>query len=217
MVHGQLVRTQRPSLTGPATASTAACAEVDPPSSPKKARMTSLNSGKSAPVKFRTGPRMPFDSSANRALVAPVRARQPSGVSFESAGPGSTSHLAMELLMSMADFRMLHVPYRGGAPAIQALIAGEVQIGFSDAVIALPFVGSDKIRMLAVSTTERLASAPELPTIAESGVAGFQSSTEDVALFARSLAFALLADGVPPDKLYPMDIKRAFMKLDQIK
>jgi len=118
-----------------------------------------------------------------RGLLDYVRARQPSGVSFESAGPGSTSHLAMELLMSMADFRMLHVPYRGGAPAIQALIAGEVQIGFSDAVIALPFVGSDKIRMLAVSTTERLASAPELPTIAESGVAGFQSST-DVALFA---------------------------------
>src|SRR5262249_57572930 len=66
---------------------------------------------------------------------------------------------------------------------IRGRIGGEVQIGFSDAVIALPFVGSDKIRMLAVSTTERLASAPELPTIAESGVAGFQSST-DVALFA---------------------------------
>jgi tripartite-type tricarboxylate transporter receptor subunit TctC len=112
-----------------------------------------------------------------------VRARQPDGVTFESAGPGSSSHLATELLMSMAGFRMLHVPYRGGGPAMQALIAAEVQVGFVDAVIALPFAGSDKIRMLAVSTAEKLSIAPELPTIAEAGVASFQSST-DLALFA---------------------------------
>jgi tripartite-type tricarboxylate transporter receptor subunit TctC len=118
-----------------------------------------------------------------RGLLDYARARQPDGVTFESAGPGSSSHLATELLMSLAGFRMLHVPYRGGGPAMQALIAGEVQVGFVDAVIALPFAGSDKIRMLAVSTAEKLSAAPELPTIADSGVAGFQSST-DVSLFA---------------------------------
>jgi tripartite-type tricarboxylate transporter receptor subunit TctC len=112
-----------------------------------------------------------------------VRARQPDGVTFESAGPGSSSHLATELMMSMANFRMLHVPYRGGGPALQALIAGEVNVGFADAVIALPFAGSDKLRLLAVSTTEKIPIAPEIPLIAEAGIAGFQSST-DVALFA---------------------------------
>jgi len=112
-----------------------------------------------------------------------VRARQPDGVTFESAGPGSSSHLATELMMSMANFRMLHVPYRGGGPALQALIAGEVNVGFADAVIALPFTRSDKLRMLAVSTIEKIPIAPEIPPIAEAGIAGFQSST-DVALFA---------------------------------
>jgi tripartite-type tricarboxylate transporter receptor subunit TctC len=112
-----------------------------------------------------------------------VRAHQPDGVTSESAGPGSSSHLATELMMSMANFRMLHVPYRGGGPALQALIAGEVNVGFADAVIALPFAGSDRLRLLAVSTTEKIPIAPKIPLIAETGIAGFQSST-DVALFA---------------------------------
>jgi tripartite-type tricarboxylate transporter receptor subunit TctC len=107
---------------------------------------------------------------------------------------------------------MLHVPYRGGGPAMQALIAGEVQVGFVDAVIALPFAGSDKIRMLAVSTAERLSAAPELPTIADAGVAGFQSST-DVSLFApagtpapiiRRLHEALVAALKSPEVRGPM-------------
>jgi len=126
-------------------------------------------------------PSMPFKDF--KGFLDYVRARQPDGVTFESAGPGSSSHLAAELLMSMAGFRMLHVPYRGGGPALQALVAGEVNVGFVDAVIALPFTGSDKIRMMAVSTAEKIPLAPEIQTIAASGVAGFQSST-DLALFA---------------------------------
>jgi tripartite-type tricarboxylate transporter receptor subunit TctC len=114
-------------------------------------------------------------------FLAYVRARQPDGVVFESSGHGGSSHLAMELLMSMAKFGMLHVPYRGGGPALQALVAGEVNSGFVDSVIALPMAEGNKIRMLGVSTTERLPLAPDVPTIAESGVPGFQSST-DVAL-----------------------------------
>jgi tripartite-type tricarboxylate transporter receptor subunit TctC len=112
-----------------------------------------------------------------------VRARQPDGVVFESSGHGGSSHLAMELLMSMAKFGMLHVPYRGGGPALQALVAGEVNAGFVDSVIALPMAEGNKIRMLGVSTTERLPLVPDVPTIAEAGVPGFQSST-DVALLA---------------------------------
>jgi tripartite-type tricarboxylate transporter receptor subunit TctC len=116
-------------------------------------------------------------------FLAYVRARQPDGVTFESSGPGSSSHLAAELLMSMAKFNMLHVPYRGGGPALQALVAGEVNAGFVDAVVALPMAEGGKIRMLGVSTQERLPLLPDLQTIAESGVPGFQSST-DVAMLA---------------------------------
>ena len=112
-----------------------------------------------------------------------VRPRQPDGVTFESSGPGSSSHMAMELLMSMAKFSMLHVPYRGGGPALQALVAGEVNTGFVDSVVALPMAEGGKIRMLGVSTTERLPLAPDVPTISEAGVTGFQSST-DVAMLA---------------------------------
>jgi tripartite-type tricarboxylate transporter receptor subunit TctC len=110
-----------------------------------------------------------------------VRMRQPDGVPYASAGPGSSSHLATELLMSMAGLRMLHVPYRGGGPALQALVAGEVNVVFADAVIALPFARAGTLRMLGVSTLERAPLAPEVPTIAEAGLDGFQSST-DVAL-----------------------------------
>jgi tripartite-type tricarboxylate transporter receptor subunit TctC len=118
-----------------------------------------------------------------KSFIAYVQGRQPDGVSFESSGPGGSSHMAMELLMSMTKVSMLHVPYRGGGPALQALVAGEVNAGFVDSVVALPMAESGKIRMLGVSTKERLSLAPDLPTIAEAGVPDFQSST-DVALLA---------------------------------
>jgi tripartite-type tricarboxylate transporter receptor subunit TctC len=112
-----------------------------------------------------------------------VRARQPDGVAFSSAGPGSSGHLATELLMSMADFRMLHVPYRGGGPALQALIAGQVHVSFVNLVVAMPLAGDKRMTMLGVSATERVPTVPDLPAISELGVTGFESST-DIAFFA---------------------------------
>jgi tripartite-type tricarboxylate transporter receptor subunit TctC len=110
--------------------------------------------------------------------------KQPDKVNFGSAGLGATSHLAMELLMSMAGVRMTHIPYRGGGPAQQALIAGEVNVGFVDAVIAINSAEAGQLKMLGVSTTERLKLAPNVATIAET-VPGFQSAT-DVAMFVRA-------------------------------
>ncbi|MEJ0079228.1 MAG: tripartite tricarboxylate transporter substrate binding protein [Alphaproteobacteria bacterium] len=141
-----------------------------------------------------------------------VRARQPDGVSFESSGPGGSSHMAMELLLSMTKLGMLHVPYRGGGPALQALVAGEVNAGFSDSVVALPMAEGGKLRTLGLSTTERIAAAPDLPTIAEAGVPGFQSST-DVALLApaatppaiiKTLSTALIAALKSPEAREPL-------------
>jgi tripartite-type tricarboxylate transporter receptor subunit TctC len=110
-----------------------------------------------------------------------VRERQPGEVNFSSAGPGATSHMAMELFMSMAHIRMQHVPYKGGAPSLQAVIAGETSVSFVDLSTAISSADSGLLRMLGASTTERVAFRPDIPTIAEN-VPGFQSTT-DVAMF----------------------------------
>lgn len=147
-----------------------------------------------------------------KSFIAYAHAREPDGVSFESSGQGGSSHMAMELLMSLAKISMLHVPYRGGGPALQALVAGEVNCGFVDSVIALPMAEGGRIRTLAVSTLERLSVAPNLPTIAEAGVPGFQSST-DVALFTptgtdpaiiKTLSKALFAAMKSPEAQEPL-------------
>lgn len=115
-------------------------------------------------------------------FLAYVKAR-PGEVTFSSAGIGASSHLATELLMSSAGLDMMHVPYRGGAPSAQAVLAGETKMSFVDAVTALPHRQAGTLKMLAVSTAQRTPLAPDVPTLQEAGVAGFESST-DMALMA---------------------------------
>jgi tripartite-type tricarboxylate transporter receptor subunit TctC len=110
-------------------------------------------------------------------FLAHVRAR-PGGLSFSSAGIGATSHLAAEMFMAMTGTRLLHVPYRGGGPSAQGLLAGEVAMSFVDLVTALPFRGGGQLRALGVSTARRAELAPDVPTLAEAGVPGFESSTD---------------------------------------
>jgi tripartite-type tricarboxylate transporter receptor subunit TctC len=115
-------------------------------------------------------------------LIAHARAN-PGRVSYSSSGAGSSAHLAVELFNVMAGIEMLHVPYRGGAPALQALMANEVQFSAVDAVSALQPMRAGAIRALAVSSRERQPSAPEVPTVREQGLPDFECST-DFALFA---------------------------------
>jgi tripartite-type tricarboxylate transporter receptor subunit TctC len=115
-------------------------------------------------------------------FLAYVRAN-PGTVNFSSAGIGATSHLAMELLLAAARLDMVHVPYRGGAPSAQAVLSGETKVSFIDAVTALPHRQAGTVKMLAVSTAARSPLAPDVPTLQEAGVAGFESST-DMALMA---------------------------------
>jgi len=115
-------------------------------------------------------------------LVAAARAR-PNEVSYGSGGSGVSNHLAVELFAARQGIEMLHVPYRGGAPAAQAVLSGEVQLSFIDMVTAVPFVRDGSMRALAVTSAQRSAQLPNVPTLAESGVPGFQAST-DIALFA---------------------------------
>jgi tripartite-type tricarboxylate transporter receptor subunit TctC len=107
-------------------------------------------------------------------LIAVARA-QPGKLTYGSSGSGNAGHLAGELFKSMAKVDMVHVPYKGGAPAMIDLIAGQIQLIFSSPPTAVPQVKAGKIRALAVTTAKRSAILPELPTIAESGLPGFEA------------------------------------------
>ncbi|MGV3629502.1 MAG: Bug family tripartite tricarboxylate transporter substrate binding protein [Betaproteobacteria bacterium] len=119
-------------------------------------------------------PSMPVKTVAD--LVALAKAK-PGSLNFPSAGVGSSSHLAGEMLKSMAGIDMVHVPYKGGGPALIATISGQVQIMFATMPAAMPHVKSGKVRPVAVTTAKRSQAMPELPTIAESGVKGYEAST----------------------------------------
>lgn len=119
-------------------------------------------------------PSMPAKSYAE--LVALAKAK-PGEINFSTAGVGATSHLATELLMSMAGIKMTHVPYKGGDPSLQALLAGETKMSFVDISSAVPHVNAGKLRALATSTPKRISVMPDLPTIDESGLKGFESVT----------------------------------------
>jgi tripartite-type tricarboxylate transporter receptor subunit TctC len=121
-------------------------------------------------------------------LVARAKA-QPGKMSYASSGAGSSAHLATELFLKMADINVLNVTYRGGAPAVQALLAGEVQMAFVDAVTALPLIQSKEAIAIGVSSAARNPLVPDVPTIAEQGLPGFECSSQ----------FALLAPAGTPE------------------
>jgi len=107
----------------------------------------------------------------------------PGALSYASSGAGSSAHLATELFLRSAGIQVENVTYRGGAPAVQALITNEVQLAFVDAVTALPLIQAGTILALGVSTLARNPLAPSVPTIAEQGFPGFEA-TSDFALLA---------------------------------
>ena len=94
-------------------------------------------------------------------------------VNMASAGVGNMAHLSGELFMSLTGTRFVHVPYKGGGPAMTELLGGQVALYFSTIIVALPHIRAGKLRALAVTGTRRASVAPELPTIAEAGVAGY--------------------------------------------
>jgi tripartite-type tricarboxylate transporter receptor subunit TctC len=105
-------------------------------------------------------------------LIAYAKAN-PGKLNFSSPGAGSGAHLAGELLKSSAGIEAVHVPYSGIAPATTAVVAGDVQLMFAGAPSALPQVSAGKLRALAVASPKRIAAAPALPTLDESGLPGF--------------------------------------------
>ena len=123
--------------------------------------------------------------SPHRTLADLIEAsrREPGRISFGSAGSGVANHLGPELLQDMAGVQWLHVPYRSGAAALQAVIAKEVTLSFVDSVTAIPFLRDRALRALAFTGAERSAQVADVPTVAELGFPGYRAST-DFGLFA---------------------------------
>lgn len=107
-------------------------------------------------------------------FIAAVQAK-PGRMSYSSGGNGSAAHITMEYLKLRAKLFMLHIPYRGTAPSINDLISGQVDATFTGAPVVLPHLRSGRLRALAVSSSQRLAALPEVPTVAESGFPGFDA------------------------------------------
>ncbi|MCX7135993.1 MAG: tripartite tricarboxylate transporter substrate binding protein, partial [Proteobacteria bacterium] len=105
-------------------------------------------------------------------LIALAKAK-PGTLNLASAGSGRPTHLAGEVLKSLAHIDIVHVPYKGNAAALTALVGGEAQMMFSNLLTSMPHVRSGRLRVLAVSTAKRSPQMPDLPTIAESGVPGY--------------------------------------------
>ena len=108
-------------------------------------------------------------------LIAIARA-QPGKLNFGTAGNASGNHLAIEQLMSLAAFKMTHVPFKGGVLALTALMSGEIDVAFDPLITTLPQLKSGRIRALAVSTSKRAALLPQLPTTDEAGVTGYDAT-----------------------------------------
>jgi tripartite-type tricarboxylate transporter receptor subunit TctC len=109
-------------------------------------------------------------------FVALAKTR-PGKLNFGSAGAGATSHMAGEMLKTMAGIDMLHVPFKGAAPAIVALMSGEVDVAVLDTPALLPHIRSGKLRVLAAASEKRSRVLPQVPTMAESGLPGYQASS----------------------------------------
>jgi tripartite-type tricarboxylate transporter receptor subunit TctC len=118
-----------------------------------------------------------FPAKTTKELIALAK-QKPGSINFASAGQGSITHMVVELFQSMAGIKMNHVPYKGTSPALTDTISGQTDILFSSTATALPHVKSGRLRAIAVTTAKRLPAEPEVPTLAESGVPGF-----DVALW----------------------------------
>lgn len=126
------------------------------------------------PIVLVVHPSMPARSV--KELVAQAKA-QPGKFNFGSSGNGGIGHLVGEMFKSAVQVQMTHVPYKGNGPALVDLMAGVLSLTFSDISGALPFVQAGKMRALAVTNTARARQLPDVPTMAEAGVAGFQASS----------------------------------------
>ncbi len=186
------------------------------------------------PSMLTTHPTLPVKTV--KEIIALAKA-SPGQLIYASTGNGTSPHMLMEMFNAMAGVRMVHVPYKGQAPAVIDQIAGQIQLAFNTAATVIPYAQSGKLKAIAISTRERFPPMPNLPTVEESGIKGFDgSSWQSVVMPAntpreitariyqelstmlksqdvrdRFLAQGALASGMPPDQF------TAFMKVEMDK
>jgi tripartite-type tricarboxylate transporter receptor subunit TctC len=127
-----------------------------------------------APIVLIVNPAVPANDV--RQLIALAK-KEPGKINFASAGNGTTNHLSGELFKSMAQIDIVHVPYRGAGPAMNDLVGGHVQMFFDLMPVVLPQIAAGKVRALANAGARRPAALPNVPTVAEQGLAGFDASS----------------------------------------
>ncbi|MCK8786071.1 tripartite tricarboxylate transporter substrate binding protein [Roseomonas sp. NAR14] len=141
-------------------------------------------------------------------LIAAAKA-QPGKLTYGSAGAGTISQLAPEMMLDMSGTEMLHVAYRSGGLQVQALLAKETSMAFVDTVTAIPYMKSGDLRALAVTSAQRSPQAPEVPTLAECGLEGYRA-TNDFGFFAPA--------GTPPAIIATLsDATRRILAMPEVK
>ena len=157
-----------------------------------------------SPLVLVVHPSVPAQSVKDVIAMAKAKAGT---LNFGSGGLGTTPHMTGELFQSVAGIKMAHIAYRGEAPAINDLLGGQIPLMFANLSAVIGNVRAGQLRALAVTSAQRAPAAPEIPTVAESGLPGFETSTW----------FALVAPaGTPPDVLARLnaEVKRALAQAD---
>ena len=138
-----------------------------------------------SPLLFLAHPAL--DVASIQDLVAAAKSR-PGRINYASSGPGTGGHLSVELLKRMTSIDLVHIPYKGAGPALVDLVSGQVQVMCTSPLPSLPHVRAGRLKGLAMTGRARSSAAPEIPTVAESGVPGYEST----------LWYALLAPAATP-------------------
>ena len=176
----------------------------------------------SAPFAVVVHPALPAGNI--KQLIALVKAK-PNQLNY-GAVPGNAAHLATELFKSMAGLDMVFVPYKGAAPANTDLVAGQIQLSFASTPGAMPLVKGGRLKALAISSAKRIAKLPDLPTIAESGVAGYEASVwygivapaktaPDIIARLYKESAAILQDRVSREKMDTNDFEVTLLNPEQ--
>jgi tripartite-type tricarboxylate transporter receptor subunit TctC len=128
----------------------------------------------SVPIVLTVAPKTPVSSFAEYVNLASTK---PGGVSIASAGSGSSNHLAIELMMRMANLKLLHVPYKGSGPAIADLLGSQVESMMDQLTASIGHIKEGRIKAIAISSPKRSPLLPEVPTLDELGVKGYEATT----------------------------------------